>query len=102
MIYTVVEVFFKEHSIHKWQDVLFPFTMPSPSNTYNKQNSILDIRHHKTLEDIAPQIRKLKERLHTLPLPDYKKSIVNPACSELLDPDSIDKKLTPLQGLVKL
>ena len=71
--------------------------MPSPSNTYNKQNSFLDIRHHKTLEDIVPRIRNLKERLHTLPLPDYKKSIVNSACSELLDPDSIDKKLTPFK-----
>jgi hypothetical protein len=51
--------------------------MSSPSNTYNKQNSFVDIRRHKTLEDIIPRIRNLKGRLHTLSLPDYKKNIVH-------------------------
>jgi radical SAM protein with 4Fe4S-binding SPASM domain len=49
------------------------------------------------LEDIVPRIRKLKERLHTLSLPDYNKGIVNSACSELLDPESINKNLTPFK-----
>jgi radical SAM protein with 4Fe4S-binding SPASM domain len=71
--------------------------MSSPSNTYNKQNSFLDIRHHKTLEDIFPQIRHLKDTLHTLSLSDYKKSIVQSACTELLDEATLDKGVTPFQ-----
>ena len=73
------------------------FAMSSSEKTYIKQNSFIDIHHHKTLGDIIPQIRNLKDRLHTLPLSNYKKKIVKSACSELLDPESINKNLTPFK-----
>jgi radical SAM protein with 4Fe4S-binding SPASM domain len=71
--------------------------MSSPSNTYTKQNSFFDIRHHKTLEDVFPRIRNLRERLATLPLSDYKKNIIQSACSELLEPETIDNKIIPFE-----
>jgi len=71
--------------------------MSSPSNAYNKQNSFFDIRHHKTLEDVFPRIRILMERLATLSLSDYKKNIIQSACSELLEPETIDNKVIPFK-----
>ena len=59
--------------------------MTFPSNTYKKQNSFLGIRHHKTLEDIVPRIRNLKDRLPSLPLSGYKRSIIQSACIQLLN-----------------
>jgi hypothetical protein len=67
--------------------------MTSPFNTYNKQNSFIDILHHKTLEDVFTRIRNLKERLATLPLSEYEKNIIQSACSELLEPETIDNKI---------
>jgi radical SAM protein with 4Fe4S-binding SPASM domain len=71
--------------------------MPSPQNTYNKQNSFVGIRHHKALEDIIPRIRNLRGSLSTLPLSDYKKEIVQTACAELLGEAPIGKDVIPFE-----
>jgi len=57
----------------------------------------VDIRYHKMLEDIIPRIRDLKDHLNILSLPDYKKSIVQSACAELLGENPIEKDVTPFQ-----
>ena len=71
--------------------------MSSSARNYKKQNSFIDIRHHKTLEDIIPRIRNLKDSLHTLSLSDYKKNIVQSACTELLGEANLNKDITPFQ-----
>ena len=78
--------------------------MEQSNSVYKKQNSFVDIRHqnvdiryHKMLEDIIPRIRDLKDHLNILSLPDYKKSIVQSACAELLGENPIEKDVTPFQ-----
>ena len=70
--------------------------MSSPE-IYKKQNSFVDIRHHKKFEDIIPQIRNLKNNLHLLSLPGYKRDIIRSACVELLGEESIEKGTKPFQ-----
>ena len=67
--------------------------MTFPSNTYKKQNSFLGIRQHKTLEDIVPRIRNLKDRLPSLPLSGYKRSIIQSACIELLNEANLEENV---------
>jgi len=64
---------------------------------YNKQKSLIDIRHQKTLEDVIPRVRNLRDHLFTLSLSDYKKSIIQSACNELLDETTIEKDITPFK-----
>ena len=71
--------------------------MTFSSNTYNKQNSLLDIRPYKTLKDIVPRIRNLESRLYSLPLSKYKKKIIQSACSELLNETSLEVNITPFR-----
>ena len=71
--------------------------MEQSNSVYKKQNSFVDIRHHKMLEDIIPRIRDLKDHLNILSLSDYKKSIVQSACAELLGENPIEKGVTPFQ-----
>lgn len=70
--------------------------MSTPTRTY-KKNSFIDIRQHKTLEDIFPRIRNLKDSLHTISLSDYKKSIIQSACTELLNTETLDNKSNPFK-----
>tara|TARA_B100000686_G_scaffold163963_1_gene171567 strand:- start:1162 stop:2316 length:1155 start_codon:yes stop_codon:yes gene_type:complete len=71
--------------------------MTFSSNTYNKQNSLLDIRPYKTLKDIVPRIRNLESRLNSLPLSKYKKKIIQSACSDLLNETSLERAITPFR-----
>ena len=71
--------------------------MTFSSNTYNKQNSLLDIRPYKTLKDIVPRIRNLESHLHSIPLSKYKKKIIQSACSELLNEAIVEENITPFR-----
>lgn len=71
--------------------------MPPSAKTYKKQNSFIGIRHYKTLEDIIPRIRKLRDNLDSLSLSDYENSIIQSACSELLEKTTLDKNVSPFQ-----
>ena len=70
--------------------------MSSPE-IYKKQNSFINIRHHKIFEDIIPRIRSLKDHLHLLSLSDYKRDIIRSACVELLSEESVGKDVKPFQ-----
>ena len=52
---------------------------------------------HKKFEDIIPQIRNLKNNLHLLSLPGYKRDIIRSACVELLGEESIEKGIKQFQ-----
>ena len=94
-----ISVYEKSFFINK-QYITLAFSMTFPSNTYKKQNSFLGIRQHKTLEDIVPRIRNLKDRLPSLPLSGYKRSIIQSACFELLNEANLeDNSASLLQEL---
>jgi radical SAM protein with 4Fe4S-binding SPASM domain len=58
--------------------------MKISKKTYKKQNSFVDIRHNRSLQDVVPRLKKLRETLSETSLSLVKKNLLQSALDEIL------------------
>ena len=58
--------------------------MKASKETYKKQNSFVEIRHNRSLQDIVPRLKKLRETLSETSLSLVKKNLLQSALDEIL------------------
>ena len=58
--------------------------MKPSKETYKKQNSFVEIRHNRSLQDVVPRLKKLRETLSETSLSLVKKNLLQSALDEIL------------------
>ena len=58
--------------------------MKPSKKTYKKQNSFVEIRHNRSLQDVVPRLKKLRETLSETSLSLVKKNLLQSALDEIL------------------
>jgi radical SAM protein with 4Fe4S-binding SPASM domain len=58
--------------------------MKQSDSVYKKQNSFVEIRHNKSLHDILPRVKKIRENLDAIKLAPQEKKILKAALGEIL------------------
>ncbi len=58
--------------------------MKTSKETYKKQNSFVEIRHNRSLQDVVPRLKKLRETLSETSLSLVKKNLLQSALDEIL------------------
>ena len=69
--------------------------MPKSKSVYKKQNSFIEIRHSKSLRDVLPRIKKLRENLGTIQLTHSQKENLKAALDEIFGEAKLDKNVLP-------
>jgi radical SAM protein with 4Fe4S-binding SPASM domain len=61
--------------------------MAQKNPVYRKQNSFINIRYSRSIQDVIPRIKKLQDSLDSLTLTPYQSNIVKRAITDILDSD---------------
>lgn len=71
--------------------------MSKNQKSYDKQNSLVEINHCVTQEDVVPRFRKILSTLNALSLSVYKKSIIKDAITEILEGATLENNFPPFK-----
>ena len=61
--------------------------MAQKNPVYRKQNSFINIRYSRSIQDVIPRIKKLQDSLDSLTLTPYQSNIVKRAITDIMDSD---------------
>ena len=71
--------------------------MSKNQKIYEKQNSLVEIRHRVSQAEVLPRFRKVLSELNFLNLSDYKKSIIKDAIAEILRETTLEHDFPPFK-----
>jgi radical SAM protein with 4Fe4S-binding SPASM domain len=73
----------------------FGLPMEPSKMVYKKQNSFIEIHHNKTLQDVVPRLKKLRENLSALSLSSVQNNLLQSALDEILGNGAIREGYPP-------